>query len=80
MPGANAAAVKLARAQITRRPVDASQLHISVGATGIHIIGVLRPLRGRGEIDLKDEMNKITDILRQRMHVHNVTWDVTLRL
>lgn len=71
--------VKLVRAQLNRRPIDCGQLSISVNGSVIYITGVVRALRGHESMDLRDEMNTISNILRQRMGVAEVVWDVTIR-
>ena len=70
---------KKVRAQIVRRPIDSAQLSVSVGGKNVYITGVLRPLRGNGHVDLKEEMNHITSAMRQSCGVADVVWDVTLR-
>ena len=70
---------KKVRAQIVRRRIDSSQLTISVGGKNVYITGVLRPLRGGGAVDLKEEMNHISTALRQSCGVADVVWDVTVR-
>ncbi|HZP81625.1 MAG TPA: hypothetical protein VFB21_08310 [Chthonomonadaceae bacterium] len=75
----NALMLKNVRAQITRRAVDSSMLNVTVSGSVVHITGVLRPLRGFN-VDLRDEMNIISQILRQRSEIQEVVWDVTLRV
>lgn len=71
---------KQARAQITRRSVDASELSVTVSGSVVHITGVIRPLRGQPGVDLKEEMNQISQILRQKAGISDVVWDVTMRV
>jgi hypothetical protein len=67
------------RSQIIRRPVDASQLSVLVIGSNVHITGVIRPLAGHRELDMKSEMNTISDILKSRGGISDVVWDVTIR-
>ena len=71
---------KLVRSQIARRAVDTSLLSVNVVGGVVHLIGVLRPIRGNPNIDLKEEMNHITSILRQKAGIREVVWDVSLRV
>ena len=56
---------KMARVQITRRTIDSSMLNVTVSGGVVHITGVLRPLREYPNVDLKEEMNHISQILRE---------------
>ena len=78
MAHAYAELAKAARSQVTRRPVDASQLVVSVTGTTVYITGVLRALPGH-KIDLKEEMGTITMILKGKPGIAEVVWDVTIR-
>jgi hypothetical protein len=71
---------KQARAQVTRRSVDASELTVTVNGTVVHITGVIRPLRSQPNVDLKSEMELISQSLRQRSGISDVVWDVVQRL
>jgi hypothetical protein len=71
---------KLARVQITRRTIDSSMLNVSVSGGVVYITGVIRPLREYPDVDLKEEMNHIAQILRQKEGIQDVVWDVTQRV
>ena len=71
---------KMARSQITRRSVDASELSVTVSGSTVHITGVLRALRGQPNVDLKEEMHQISQSLRQKAGISEVVWDVTTRV
>ena len=75
-----AAMTKLARTQITRRPIDSSLLNVSVNGSVVYITGVLRKLRTHPDVNLEEEKGHIAASLRQRLGVHEVVWDVTLRV
>ncbi|HLK59729.1 MAG TPA: hypothetical protein VKU00_24420 [Chthonomonadaceae bacterium] len=75
----NAGLTKIVRAQIARRSIDTSLLSINVIGGVVHLIGVLRPVRGNPNIDLTEEMNHISTILRQK-GAREVVWDVSLRV
>lgn len=80
MANDNALVTKMVRGQIGRRTIDASQLIIQVSGGVVHFGGVLRPLRSSGNMDMQQEMNNISTILRQKPGIKEVVWDVTLRL
>ncbi len=71
--------VKVIRGQIGRRPIDTSQLVITVSGTTVYLNGVVRPLRAAGDVDMQVEMNAISTILRTKPGIKDVVWDVTLR-
>ena len=71
--------VKMIRGQIGRRPIDTSQLVITVSGTNVYLNGVVRPLRAAGEVDMQSEMNAISTILRTKPGIKDVVWDVILR-
>ena len=75
----NSALTKIVRAQIARRSIDSSLLSINVIGGSVHLIGVLRPVRGNPNINLQEEMNHISTILRQK-GAREVVWDVSLRI
>ena len=70
---------KKVRSQIARRYIDASLLNISVVGSSVHLTGVIRILRTHPEVDLKAEMDKISQILRTLPGVRDVVWDVSQR-
>ena len=71
---------KKIRGQMARRPVDISMINVGVVGTVVYITGVLRPLRGHAEMNLKEEMENIGKVLRSMSGVREVVWDVTLRV
>ena len=79
MAGHSAQLAKMARMELTRRTIDSSMLNVVVHGSTVQITGVIRPLRGHNNIDLKEEMGLISNIIRQRLGVHEVVWDVTIR-
>jgi hypothetical protein len=80
MANTNSAMTKMVRGQIGRRLIDATQLVIQVSGGVVHFGGVLRPMRASGNVDMQQEMNNISTILRTKPGVKEVVWDVTLRL
>ena len=80
MANDNALMTKMVRGQIGRRTIDATQLVIQVSGGVVHFGGVLRPLRTSGNMDMQQEMNNISTILRSKPGIKEVVWDVTLRL
>jgi osmotically-inducible protein OsmY len=74
-----AAQTKLVRAQITRRNVDSSGLNVQVSGSTVYLTGVLRVLRTHANVNLQDEMNQISQILKQQAGIREVVWDVSLR-
>lgn len=79
MPANDAEAVRRVRAEIGRRYVDSSMVEVRVVGGIVHLTGILRPLRGHPDVDLKLEMDHIADILRQRPGIREVLWEVSVR-
>lgn len=67
------------RSQIARRYVDSSMLSVSVIGGNVHLTGVLGTLRSHPGVDLKGEMQQISQILRTLPGIRDVVWDVTQR-
>ena len=80
MANDNSLMTKMVRGQLGRRTIDTTQLVIQVSGGVVHFGGVLRPLRASGNMDMQQEMNNISTILRQKPGIKDVVWDVTLRL
>ncbi|MDW8206958.1 MAG: BON domain-containing protein [Chloroherpetonaceae bacterium] len=70
---------KKVRAQIARRYIDSSLLNISVFGGSVHLVGAIRTLRTHPDIDMKAEMETISQILRTIPGVRDVVWDVSIR-
>ncbi len=79
MPAENAPATRTARAQVTRRPVDASMLEIRVLGSVAYMTGVIGNLREHQAVNIREEMNIITMALRGKNGIRDVVWDVTIR-
>ncbi len=75
-----AALAKTARVQISRRSIDSSLLNVTVNGNVVHITGVIRPLRDHPNVDMKEEMNCISQILRHQAGIHEVVWEVSTRV
>ena len=70
---------KKVRGQIARRYVDASLVNVNCVGGTVHLTGVLRSLRTHNTINLKDEMENISKLLRTLPGVREIVWDVVLR-
>ena len=70
---------KKIRGQIARRYVDASMVNVNVVGGTVYLTGVLKSLRTHATINLKDEMENISKVLRSVPGVREIVWDVTLR-
>jgi len=79
MPLDNKEMAKKIRGQIARRYVDASAVNISCVGGSVYLTGVLRSIRTHGDINLKEEMENISKLLRAIPGVRDVHWDVNLR-
>lgn len=79
MPVENAPATRAARAEVTRRLIDASLLEVRVMGHVAHFTGVIRTLRTHPNVDLQHEMDVISQNLRGKSDIRDVVWDVTLR-
>lgn len=71
--------VRKVRAQIARRHVDTSMLNVSVMGGSVYLSGVISIMRTNPGVDLRVEMQQITQILRSISGIRDVTWDVTQR-
>jgi hypothetical protein len=71
--------VRKIRGQIARRYVDSSMLNVHCVGGSVHLSGVLRIIRTHANVNLKEEMETISTILRTVPGVRDVVWDVTLR-
>ena len=67
------------RGQIARRCVDASMVNVHCVGGTVHLTGVLRVMREHANLNLKEEMENISKLLRAMSGVREVVWDVTLR-
>jgi hypothetical protein len=79
VPKEDKEAVKKVRSQIGRRYVDASLLTVNVVGGVVHLTGVIAKLRTHPDIELREEMERISHILRQQPGIRDVVWDVTQR-
>jgi hypothetical protein len=80
MPAEDAVAARRMRAQITRRYVDASMLHVRVVHGTVYIQGIVRPLRTHKDIDMDQEIEMICRILRGQPGVREVVWEASQRI
>jgi osmotically-inducible protein OsmY len=71
--------VRKVRAQLARRYVDTSMVNVSVYGGSVHLVGIIKPLRSHANVDLKSEMDTISQILRTIPGVREVVWDVSQR-
>lgn len=67
------------RAQIARRYIDTSMLNVSVHGASVHLVGQIRVLRTHPNVDLKSEMDTLSQILRTVPGIREVVWDVSQR-
>jgi osmotically-inducible protein OsmY len=70
---------KKIRGQIARRCVDASMVNVHVIGGTVQLTGVLKIMREHANLNLKEEMENISKLLRAMPGVRDVVWDVTLR-
>ena len=77
--GNSAESTRRVRGQIGRRYIDCSLLNIMVVGTVVHLTGVIRPLRNYPNVDLREEMEHISKILKQSCGMREVVWEVTMR-
>lgn len=64
---------------ISKRPLDISDLHVSVMHGVVYLRGRVDRIRGYyGDIDLQDELNRVTRLLRQKQGVRDVVCEVEL--
>ena len=70
---------KKVRSQIARRYIDASLLNVSVYGGSVHLVGAIKTLRSHQNIDMKSEMETISQILRTIPGIREVVWDVSVR-
>jgi len=64
---------------ISKRPVDISQLNVHVTHGVVHLQGRVEKLRGHHDnMDLTEEMNLIVRLLRQKPGVRDVCCEVEL--
>ena len=79
MPAENAQATRMARAEITKRLIDSSMLEVRCIGTVCHLTGILRKLRTHPEVDLKEEMQHISHILRSKAGIREVVWETIIK-
>ncbi|HZT41155.1 MAG TPA: BON domain-containing protein [Chthonomonadaceae bacterium] len=72
-------AMKKVRAQLARRYIDTSNLNVTISGGNVHMTGAIRKLRAHPNVDLKTEMDQISQILRHIPGIREVVWDVALR-
>ena len=75
----DAGTTRLVRQQVARRYIDCSMVDIKVSHGVVHFSGVIRNLRSYPGIDLKKEMETLTNILVRMGGIRDVTWDVMIR-
>lgn len=64
---------------ISKRPLDISDLHVSVMHGVVYLRGRLDRLRGYyGDIDLREELHRVTRMLRQKPGIRDVVCEVEL--
>jgi osmotically-inducible protein OsmY len=76
MPNEDAMMTRMVEREITRRMIDASRLSVKVLHGVVYLNGEIRGLRGYNT-DLKEELDIIYKILRQRPGIRDVVIDVT---
>ena len=79
MPAIDPTTTRRAKAQITRRYVDASNLDVRVMHGVVYLRGSLGKLRTHPEVDLTHEMEVISVSLRSIGGIRDVVWEVTQR-
>jgi|GEM_PF-1435801 len=72
-------AIKKVRAQLARRYIDTSTLNVTISGGNVHLTGAIRKLRAHPQVDLHQEMDQISQILKTIAGVREVVWDVALR-
>lgn len=77
MPGEDAELTRMAQREIARRFIDASRLDVKVLHGVVYLTGEIRGLRGYNT-DLKEELDTIYKILRQRPGIRDVVIDVRI--
>ena len=71
-------AAKIVRREITRRPIDYSRIDIRVNRGIVHIRGHVAAMRGQ-VMDIREEMQMVAKVIRQRPGIRDVILDVTYR-
>jgi hypothetical protein len=79
MANEDAAMTKMVRSQIARRYIDSSMLDVRVSHGVVRLGGVIRTLRTSPDVDLQKEMETISNILRGKMGIRDIVWEVTQR-
>lgn len=79
MPHENKEAVKRVRGQINRRYIDSTLLNINVVGGTVYLTGVIRTLRTHPNVELSEEMDHISKILRTVPGIREIVWDVSRR-
>lgn len=80
MSAENKEMLKRVRGQISRRYVDASMVNVHVSGGVVTLTGIIRHLRTYPNVELREEMEQISKILRSQSGIREVVWDVTIRL
>lgn len=70
---------KLVRRQFMRHHVDINQADVRVSHGVVYIRGVIRKQPNAPYADLRQEVERITRILRQNPNIRDVAIDVTFR-
>ena len=71
--------LKKVRAQLARRYIDTSNVNVTISGGNVHLSGAIRKLRAHPQVDLHQEMDQITQILKLIPGIREVVWDVALR-
>ncbi|MCH8275168.1 MAG: BON domain-containing protein [Armatimonadetes bacterium] len=71
-------AAKIVRREITRRPIDYSRIDIRVNHGIVYIRGQVAAMRGQ-PLDIREEMQLIVKVIRQRPGIRDVILDVIYR-
>lgn len=69
---------RMVRKEFARRPIDTSLMTISIVHGVVYLRGSVKPMRGH-TFDMKEELEILSKILRQRPGIRDVVIDVTRR-
>lgn len=71
-------ATRIVRKEFARRPIDTSLMTITIVHGVVYLRGSVRPMRGH-HFDMREELDTMSKILRQRQGIRDVVVDVTMR-
>lgn len=70
---------RMVQHELSRRSVDLSLVDVRVIHGVCYLRGVMKRLRSHPEVDLEHEAEVIRKILRQRVGIRDVVWEVQTR-